>query len=149
MKPVRCSLLLLLLLAACSESGPPLLVSDLHVTAPLPGRAVSTAYMSISNASTAPIVIEKITSPEFSRIEIHETTIEDGVATMSQLFMLTVPARERVTLASGALHLMLLEPTKGLIPGQDVTLELHYEGGGLLIVNAPLSSRQPGASDEA
>ncbi|MBT8077111.1 MAG: copper chaperone PCu(A)C [Gammaproteobacteria bacterium] len=148
MKCLSACLLTVLLLAACSEPGPALLVEGLQVTAPLPGRAVSTAYMSISNSSTAPIVIEKFTSPEFARVEIHRTSLVDGVASMSRLESLAIPANDQVTLASGGLHLMLLEPEKGLIPGQTVTLELHFNGGGLLIINAPLASRQPTTGGE-
>ena len=43
---------------------------------------------------------------------------------------------------AGGKHLMLIEPLAGLIPGKPITIEIHYDDGGLLLVDTRLKSRQ-------
>ena len=128
-------------LVACGDSGPPLLVSDVQIIAPLPGRENSAAYMKLSNPSGSPLTISSFSSPQFGSIEMHETVTADGIARMSVLETLVIPGRSVRSLETGGKHLMLLEPRQGLIPGQPVTLEIHYDDGGILLVEAPLMSR--------
>ena len=135
--------ILLASLAGCGESGPPLVVSNVVITAPLPGRANSVAYMTVQNQSAKPVVLTKFSSPQFRSIEIHETAIEDGIASMFELDSVSIDARSRADFVTGGKHLMLLDPTRGLAPGKPVSIEIHYDDGGLLIVSAPLSTRMP------
>ncbi len=140
-------LLILITVAGCGESGPPLVVSNIVVTAPLPGRANTVAYMTIRNQSGETILLHEFSSPQFASIEMHETSIRDGVARMQRIGPITVDTDASVDFAPGARHLMLLDPLRGLIPGAVVAIEIHYDNGGLLIVEAPLTTRHPAAND--
>jgi hypothetical protein len=77
-----------------------------------------------------------VTSPQFARVELHETRIEDGMARMRQLDGLDLPPGGRVTLAPGGLHLMLLEPVSAIVPPAHVTLRLRLDNGWLFEVEA-------------
>ncbi|MDH4047574.1 MAG: copper chaperone PCu(A)C [Gammaproteobacteria bacterium] len=135
-------LLAMLVITACSRhDGPALDVSNVRVLAPLPGRSASVAYMDMHNRSQHPLTIDGISSPEFVRAEIHETTLSDGIARMQALESITVDAGARLSFAPAGLHIMLLDPRKGLLPGATVRLELRYSDGGLLIVDAPVRTR--------
>jgi copper(I)-binding protein len=134
-------ILLLTAVAACTQPGPPLLVSNAVVIAPLPGRSNTVAYMTLINQSREPIVLQKFSSPQFASIEIHETVIEDGVARMQQRDSITVEANSSAEFVAGGKHLMLIEPLAGLIPGKPITIEIHYDDGGLLLVDIRLKSR--------
>ena len=101
-------LLLTLLLVACGAPQPPLVASDIEVTKPLPGRHMSAGFLVLTNNTGEDILISSVTSPQFESVEIHETTIEDGVARMREIEELRVPANGSVTLERGGKHLMLM-----------------------------------------
>lgn len=133
----------LVVLAACgAEPGPPLVVSDLQVFAPLPGSSTGVAYMTLTNQSRSELVIRAARSPQFSRAEFHETRMEDGVMKMRSVEHIAVGAGESVPLESGGLHLMLIGANAGVAVGTPVSLELDHDGG-IVIVSATLMSRMP------
>jgi copper(I)-binding protein len=45
--------------------------------------------------------------------------------------------------AAGGKHLMLMQPTADTAAGANITLEIHYDSGGLLIVSATMQKRTP------
>jgi len=125
MKPAfACSLLLLLmLLTSCGgDVGPPLSATDISVVAPLPGRSMSAAYMTLHNDSDKAILLTEVSSPLFASVEMHESTLTDGIARMHKLESLTIEARSSMRFAVGGRHLMLIDPLKGLIPGDIISL---------------------------
>ena len=130
-------------LAACgSEPGPPLVVADLQVFAPLPGSSTGVAYMTLTNQSQAELTIREAQSPQFSRTEFHETRMEDGVMKMRSVEQITIGAGESVRLESGGLHLMLIGAAAEVSVGTPVSLELNHDGG-TVIVSATLRARVP------
>ena len=133
----------LVVLAACgAEPGPPLVVSDLQVFAPLPGSSTGVAYMTLTNQSRSELVIRAAQSPQFSRAEFHETRIEDGVMKMRSVEHIVIGVGESVRLESGGLHLMLIGANAGVAVGTPISLELDHDGG-IVIVSATLMSRTP------
>jgi copper(I)-binding protein len=72
---------------------------------------------------------------------MHETIIVDGVARMSTLAPLTIDPETSVRFAVGGKHLMMSDWPQEIVPGLQISLEFHYEGGGLLIVNTTVSER--------
>lgn len=103
-------LLLTVLLAACGAPQPPVIVSDLEITKPMPGRHMSAGFFVISNNTDEPLRITSVESPQFESVEIHETTVTDGISRMRELEELLVPAQGSVTLERGGKHLMLMRP---------------------------------------
>ena len=148
MKTVCSYMVLLAMLASCgSDSGPPLSATDIAIIAPLPGRSGSAAYMTLHNGSDKAIILNEVSSPLFARVEMHESTITDGIARMRKLESLAIAAGSSVQFAVGGKHLMLIDPVKGLIPGDSISLEMHYDDGGIVIFGAPLRTRQnPGGN---
>ena len=106
---MRITLLLsILLLVACGAPQPPLVASEVEITKPMPGRQVSAGFLLLTNNTDEDIRITRVTSPQFGAVEIHETTIEDGIARMRELDALVVPARGSARLERGGKHLMLM-----------------------------------------
>ena len=108
-------------LAACSAPQAPLVASDVEITRPMPGRSMSAGFLVLQNNTATDIRITAVTSPQFGAVEIHETTIEDGISRMRELEALVIPANGSVTLERGGKHLMLMRA--GEI-GDVVTLQL-------------------------
>lgn len=138
------AIMLLSLLAGCGgESGPPVVISDVRIFAPLPGSAAGVAYLTVTNNGAETISIVNTSSPQFDRVEMHETVLEDGVSRMHRLESVVVPTGESVSFAAGGKHLMLMGAKQGANAGSPVTLEITHDGG-LLIVSATMQTRLPG-----
>ena len=128
------TLVLLLALFGCAEeSGPPLVASDIEITRPMAGMDMSAAYLTLKNNTGTAIVVTQVQSPQFARVEIHETTIEDGISKMRALDSLTVPANGAARLERGGKHLMLMQArdqkdsvTLQLMSGETLLLSVQY-----------------------
>lgn len=144
MKPARALAPLLLMLAACgADNSAPLTASDVNIFAPLPGQEASAAYLTLHNESSTPLLIARVTSPEFARVRMHAMVSGEGMEVMTPLDAITIAEQSEVEFAAGYRHLMLTEPVQSLAPGDEVTLEFHYGGDRSLVVQAPLQPRLP------
>jgi len=119
------------LLAACAESRAPLTVSNVTVTQPVPGMAMSAGYLELTNNSSRSISITHVTSPQFASVEMHETVIENLVARMIALGTLTLQAGETVIFKPGGKHLMLMRPSDEI---DSVTLQFFDDESLLLSI---------------
>lgn len=129
-----CLLFLILLGAACStQTGPPLVATDVVVTRPMPGMGMSAAYMSLTNNTDRTVSISRVSSAQFESVELHESTVEDGVARMRPLSKLEIAGGATVTLRRGGKHLMLMRPTG---PADDVALQFYNDDALILTVDA-------------
>jgi len=129
MKQLSYAVLLALFLTACAESQAPLTLSNVTVTQPVPGMAMSAGYFELTNNSAQTISITHITSPEFASVEMHQTIIEDEVARMTALGTLTLQAGETVSFEPGGKHLMLMRPSNDI---ESVTLQF-FAGESVLL----------------
>jgi copper(I)-binding protein len=130
-------LLAALLFVACqADSGPPLVAAGIQVFLPLPGRTAAVAYFEIENRSGKPISIRGISSPQFASSTIHETTLIDGVSRMQAVEQVSVERNSSVSFEPGGLHVMLMNPVDELTANAIVTLEIHYDQAGLMIIEA-------------
>ncbi len=138
------TMLLLAGLGACQPHvEPPVVISDVRILAPMPGSSAGVAYMTISNNGDAPIRISGIRSPQFDRIEMHETrTDAEGISRMNQLGHVEIPADGATEFIAGGKHLMLMGAKPDAMAGSPVTLEIEYNEG-LLVVSATLQGRVP------
>jgi copper(I)-binding protein len=110
-------------------SGASLEISDAWIREAPPTASVLAAYMVIHNAGTTPTEISRITSPDFGHIEMHRTVVKNGVASMVPLGKLEIAPGERITLAPGGIHLMLIDPRHPLHAGNTVTLTFQDADG--------------------
>ena len=129
-------------MVACqAESGPPLVASAVQVFLPLPGNEAAVAYFTLENSSSEPIVIATVSSPQFVLAEVHETTLKNGVARMRRIEQWTLAAGTSASLEPGGMHLMLMRPIDNLAVDSIVTLEIHYDQTGLIIIDARVKAR--------
>ena len=117
-------LILVLFLAACGGPQPPLVVSELEITRPMPGMKMSAGFLVITNNTDETVRITSVSSPQFKSVEIHETTVTDGISKMRELDALEVPAQGKVVLERGGKHLMLMRPMEL----EDSVTLLFYDG---------------------
>lgn len=128
-----------LLLTACNgEAEAPLVASDVVISEPLPGRAMSAGYLTLRNNTNNVIRISEVDSPQFGFVEIHETQLEDGVAKMILVQELLIPAKSSISLQPGGKHLMLMRP---IGTPKTVSLGFYDDEVLLLSVQAPMTTR--------
>lgn len=131
-----------LLLNGCQpEPAPTLVASDFRVYLPLPGSNAAVAYFTLENTTDSAVNIESISSPQFAMVGVHETTVTDGVSRMQEIRNLTIAPQVAVGFEEGGLHLMLMNPLTTLAGDTVITLEFHYDRGGLLVIQTIATAR--------
>lgn len=124
------------LVAACATEQAPLVASDVVVTRPGRGAQMSAGYFTLSNNTADTITIDRVASPEFESVAMHESVLEDGISRMYPLATVAIPAGESVQFKPGGKHLMLMRPTGG---AASTTLEFYASDALLLTVDATMS----------
>jgi periplasmic copper chaperone A len=126
-------------LAACEPADRPLLDADARlevgdgwvrpVAGADTGQVNSAAYFTIRNHSREPLVLIGARSEAAARVEVHETTLDDGVARMRPIDRVEVPAREEVVFEPRGIHLMLLDLRRDLYAGDSLSITLRFDDG--------------------
>lgn len=135
-----CLIIACALLSACGAPQPPLVASDVEITKPMPGRNMSAGYFVLTNNTDTAIRITGVTSPQFGRVEMHQTTLEDGISRMREIDELVVPARGSITFERGGKHLMLMRAQE---LGQTVALQLFSDDAPVLSINYAFPEESP------
>jgi len=148
---MRCGVMLFLLVGALAL-GQGLRVENAWVRL-VPGKTTA-AYMVLVNPGARPVRVLAVSSPIAARGELHQAQFVDPndhmgmdhshspemkgleVTGMRPVKELVVPARGRLELKPGGLHLMLVDLRQPLREGQRVRLTLRLEGGQTLSVDA-------------
>ena len=117
-----------------------LVVEDAWVRGLPPGVANTAAYMTLHNTGSEDIVLTGAVSPVAGRVQLHDTMDHGGMLHMAHVDTLTIPAGGDVKLATGGLHLMLMELTAMPAPGTDVELTLQFADGSSQALTLPVRS---------
>lgn len=98
-----------------------------------PGEAMTGVFGTITNTGDKDLVIASVESDVAGITELHE--VVDGTMRKIQGDV-TVPAGGELLLEPGANHIMLMDITKPLSPGDDVTITLTFTDGSTLEIVA-------------
>ena len=100
-----------------------------------PGMGMLAGFMTLHNPGASDLFLERVDSPRFERVEIHETRIDArGVASMRPVRRLRIPAGGTVRFAPGGLHLMLIGPDGRITAGETVPVWLQLADGARIRV---------------
>jgi hypothetical protein len=124
------------LATACSDTGAPLVATDISIAKPKPGTRMTAGYLTLTNNTSDQITITEVTSPEFHAVQMHESVIADGIVRMRALDEVTIPPGDSVDFEPGARHLMLIQPTGET---DNVTLKFIAGEAVVLTINATLT----------
>jgi copper(I)-binding protein len=133
----------LALFSLCSLSSglqAELVVEDAWVRGLPPGVANTAAYMTLRNTGRDDLVLTGATSPLAASVQLHNTMDHGGMLHMMHVDKLVVPAGANVKLASGGMHLMLMELSAMPQPGMDVELTLQFADGSSQTLQLPVRS---------
>lgn len=124
-------------------------LSIAHPMAPVtPPMARSAAgYLSITNEGEEADALVAIES-DLPSTSIHRSEIVDGVATMSAVDRLEIPAGETVTLEPGGLHVMFMGLEAPFAAEERIPATLVFERAGPVEVVFHVEPRSDGADDD-
>jgi len=97
---------------------------------PAPPSANSmAAYFELRNNSDHDIIIEESESEAFEVSMIHNTIVEDGIASMQHMDLLLIPAKSTVVLEPLGMHMMLIQPKQELTIGDHAEIIFTDQDG--------------------
>ncbi|MCA1749279.1 MAG: copper chaperone PCu(A)C [Sphingomonadales bacterium] len=138
---------MMVLLAGCGstagdEAAEP--VEEAWVRLPAVDGRPGAAYFTLNGGEAGDVLIA-VDSPAAATVELHESRIEGEAMTMRPVEAIEVPADGSVTLAPRGLHAMLFGLASDLEPGGTLPLNLRFDSGRDVQVDA----RIVGAGDPA
>lgn len=102
-----------------------------YASASLPGATTAAGYLSISNDGKTATRLVAASTDAAARSEIHESTVQDGVARMRELpDGLTIAPGATIKLEPRSYHLMLHDLKAPFVKGERVKLVLTFEPEG-------------------
>jgi copper(I)-binding protein len=100
-----------------------------------PGAQIAGGYLTVTNTGTEADRLVSVTVPFAAKAEIHESTVQDGVAKMRPLADgVAIAAGAKVDIAPGGVHLMFVGLKQPLKQGQKVDGTLTFEKAGTVNV---------------
>jgi copper(I)-binding protein len=99
---------------------------------------VSAAYMLIANTGSEAEVLVSASSDVSDMTQVHQTTVENGMARMGEIEGLEIPAGGNVELMPGGYHVMFMELKRPLLPGEYITITLTFASGLELTMTVPV-----------
>lgn len=150
---MRPALLLLALLAGCSDAPPPdavapeaetsgavsaggLAVTDGYARA-APAGGVAGVFFRVENADGVADTLVAARTAAAERVEVHRTTeTADGMRGMEPVAGVPLPPGGAVAFEPGGLHVMLMGLRRDLAPGDTVVVDLDFARGPTLALPA-------------
>lgn len=122
-----------LVVAACATGQ-----ADIEVGAAragVPAGGATQVVVEIANTGGRDDRLVGASTPAATAVELHATEVADGLATMTELDAVTVPAGEAVAFRPGARHLMMVRPDETVTEGGTFPLTLHFDRSGEITVD--------------
>jgi len=147
MKPnnrIVITLTLFLLLAACARPAGGMRVDDAWVrasavTSPMgesTAMPMTAAYLLITNDSHDTDRLLGAESPAARVVEIHQTVMQNDVASMQHMSSVEIPGGGTLKFEPGSYHLMLIDLQQALAAGDEIEITLIFENAGQVKITA-------------
>lgn len=123
-------------------------VEDPWVRTAPPRAAARVGYLQLHNPLAETVTLVGVRSPQFDKIEMHRTSLHEGMMRMEKVDQLEVPSGGTVRLEPNGYHLMMTGNRLPLATGAQVTLELQWSDGSTQRVIARVRPNQNKESGE-
>ncbi len=116
----------------------------------VPAQKMSGGFMKIENDSNAADKLISASSSVSKSMELHTMSMDNNVMRMREVKSIDLPAKSKVELRPGGLHLMFIDLNKQLKAGEIIPVKLKFEKAGEVEVkfqvmgNKPPDHGQPG-----
>jgi copper(I)-binding protein len=96
------------------------------------------AYLVLANAEPAPDTLVQLSGPEVGDASMHGVRREGVSSVMYPIDQLEIPARGRVSMRPGGVHIMMSELAREITVGDTIALDLRLARAGQLTVRVPV-----------
>ena len=134
---VALALITALTVTACGAgpNGPQVSVEDAWAR-PVPAAGgVGAVFMRLVNAGGEADQLLSGDTPIAGSVEVHKTTMEEGIMKMEHIPGLEIPPNGEVLLKPGDYHVMLIDVGHPLAPGDTLPITLRFEKSGEMKVD--------------
>lgn len=135
---IRICAALLLAITATHVWAAPLTVTDAWFRA-LPANLPAGGYFTLHNGTNKTLTLDKAETQACGMLMLHKSEEMSGMASMSDVAQIDVPAGGTLAFAPGGYHLMCMGPTPMLKVGASVSVTLEFADGSK--VSAPFAVR--------
>lgn len=104
-------------------------VSDAWLRSPPMPMPMMAGFARVVDPCGRAVAIVGARSDAFEKVELHETTVVDGVSRMRAVERIELPADGEVVFRPGGLHLMLMRPRSPLGEGEFAQVEFRLADG--------------------
>lgn len=125
-------------LVTTASAGGKLEVHDAWAREAPPTTSVMAAYLTLHNHSTQGYTLSSLSSPDFSRVEMHRTEQHEGMSKMIPVSRVMLSTKGSVSFQPGGMHLMLMNPKKRLKAGDNISLTLFFTDESSLNISVPV-----------
>lgn len=94
------------------------------------------AYAMVHNHGTEAATLISVSAPDYMMTHIHESKVQDGVASMSMVHQIEIPAGGMLPMKHGGYHVMLMQPKTDVEVGDEIPLTFNFENGQSIKVMA-------------
>ena len=101
----------------------------------LPGALPAGAYVTLENDGDQPVALSGASSTIYADTMLHQSSTAGGMSRMTMVDALTVPAHGKAVLAPASYHLMLMQASAPVKPGDTVQLTLQFSDGSTLVTD--------------
>lgn len=108
-----------------------------------PGMPMGVAYLTITNNGKDADALIAARTPAAARVEMHRTTIADGVARMRPVESISIAPGTTARIEPGGIHLMLVDLKAPLHAGARIPLELTFRDAGRITVQVDIAAAAP------
>jgi copper(I)-binding protein len=109
-----------------------------YVRAVPPGARATGAFMTLKNEGSADAKLVKAESTAAKLVQLHSHVDVNGVMQMREVPAFDIKSKGETQLKPGSYHIMLIDPTVSLKPGDKVALTLRFADGSSKQVEAPV-----------
>ncbi|KKI18437.1 MULTISPECIES: copper chaperone PCu(A)C [unclassified Leucobacter] len=96
---------------------------------------MSAVFGTLKNSGSSDVTLESASTPIAGMVELHETIVENGTATMRKKEGgIKIPAGKTAALEPGSTHIMLMDLKKPVKAGDEVPVTLKFSDGSTLEV---------------
>lgn len=115
-------------LSAHAQSDSGVMIEHAYARPTPPGASVGAVYVEISNHSKAAVQVDVVRSAVAEKIEMHSMREQDGMMKMRRMIGgATIAPGEKLSLAPGTDHIMLIGLKSALVAGQSFDLLLQVD----------------------
>lgn len=127
-----------ILVSSCSAPSGKMTIQNAWAR-PANSGSNSAAYFIIENETASDDTLMSVSSDIAAVAEVHMSMADaNGVMSMQMQEAVTIPAGEQVEFKPGGLHVMFVNLTRDLKPGDTITLTLNFKETGNVVVEVPV-----------